>query len=105
MYKVRLILKNDFREQWFKDLANSKLDELGEKSVWYSSPTGKVWTHKRDHQGKVEFLMKTDGTADYIKTRHISGNHFKEVRTVSDFIQWTLAHLSDFVQRIELILE
>ena len=48
MYKVRLILKNEFREEWFEDLANIKLEEIGERSIWYSSPQGKIWTHGRD---------------------------------------------------------
>ncbi len=105
MYKLRIILKKKVREEWFEDLANKEMKIISGKSVWSASPTGKVWTHKRDSEGKVQFLRETDGTADYVKIWHTSKNDFQTARTVSDFIQWTLTRLSTHLQRIEIIVE
>lgn len=102
MYKLRLILTEDHREELLQEIANKKLSQY-KKSVWVPSATGKVWTHT-SYGGKVEFLKETDETADYIKIWHPSEDDFEEARTVSSFLQWSLHRLHAYIQRIEIIL-
>jgi len=97
---IKIYLRNNAKNDWFKDPANT----INTEKVWKSSDEGFVWTHSQ-YGCKVRFLLQEDKSRDdvnFVKVWHPSREWFDQARAIGTFTQWVYDNAYEYVKKIEI---